>query len=155
MNNQEAREMMQRCADEIKQLRRRIDELAPKADAYDMIRTVLLGQPTHGDMAPDVVWVLEDAIKRAEEEEAAERVAPAKPKPATEDEFLDRMAAEVGPLSEHEKAKALTAEATKRALTAEDDVLKRGLAKARAEAGDEMVEDQMLPATADDKLMRR
>ena len=41
MKDRDAIEMMRRCSEEIKMLRRQNADLAPKADAYESIRTVL------------------------------------------------------------------------------------------------------------------
>ena len=73
MSNKEAIEMMQRCSEEIRQLRRRIETLEPKAAAYDDLSTVLrlLPKPSQG-YGEDLVWILQ---KRMEE---------LRPKPAPE-----------------------------------------------------------------------
>lgn len=69
MHDTEAKQMMQRCVEEIKTLRRINAELAPKAEAYDMLRQVLnlLPQPSQG-FGEDLVWRLEKAIKDIDEE---------------------------------------------------------------------------------------
>jgi septum formation topological specificity factor MinE len=63
MNDTDAIQMMQRCAEEIRILRRINADLAPKADAYDTVRTVLnlLPQRRQGH-APDLVWQLDKEI---------------------------------------------------------------------------------------------
>lgn len=65
MNSTEAIEMMRRASSEIKDLRRQIEHLAPKAAAYDNLAVVLglLPRPSVG-MAEDVAWRLD---KRVEE----------------------------------------------------------------------------------------
>lgn len=73
MTDEDAKQMMRRCAEEIKTLRRINAELAPKADAYDTLRQVLnlLPQPSQG-YGEDLVWRLEKAIQeieRADKEE--------------------------------------------------------------------------------------
>ena len=64
ITNAEAVEMMNRCKHEIASLRAEIDRLAPKAQAYDNIASILrlLPQPSRG-MSEDVVWVLEKRIR--------------------------------------------------------------------------------------------
>ena len=64
MPNQEAIEMMNRCKHEILDLRRRIDRLQPKADAYDNLVIVLglLPKPSVG-MREDLVWTLDKRIR--------------------------------------------------------------------------------------------
>ncbi|WP_299734617.1 hypothetical protein [uncultured Roseobacter sp.] len=64
MRDQDAKQMMQRCVEEIKTLRRINAELAPKAEAYESLRQVLnlLPQPSKG-YGEDLVWKLERAIK--------------------------------------------------------------------------------------------
>lgn len=63
MNDRDAIDMARRCAGEIKMLRRHIAELAPKAEAYDALLSVLnlLPRPSQGH-APDLVWQLERQI---------------------------------------------------------------------------------------------
>lgn len=77
MKDVDAVQMMQRCKEEILSMRRRINELEPKADAYDMMRKVLnlLPQPSQG-MSEDIVWRLERSI------------AEITPKPETPDEMI-------------------------------------------------------------------
>ena len=62
MKDRNAVQMMQRCVEEIKQLRRINAELAPKADAYDSLRQVLkmVPQPSQG--------YGEDLVRRLEKE---------------------------------------------------------------------------------------
>lgn len=79
-SNREAIEMMQRCVNEIKLLRARIDRLAPKAEAYDNISAVLalvpyLNGASRGDAAGvDLAYTLERRIK-----ELQPNTAPATP----------------------------------------------------------------------------
>jgi len=63
MEKSEAIEMMRRSSEEIKSLRRQIERLAPKADAYDAIRELqrLIPQPTQG-FGEDVAWMLDRRI---------------------------------------------------------------------------------------------
>lgn len=65
MTDIEAIEMMSRCKAEILQLRKIIDRLQPKAEAYDNIAAVLrlLPQPSVGIMGEDLVWILENHIR--------------------------------------------------------------------------------------------
>lgn len=64
MNEQEAIEMMKRASAEIKALRRRIEALEPKADAYDNIAAVLrlLPRPSVG-MSEDLAWRLDRRVE--------------------------------------------------------------------------------------------
>lgn len=65
ISNIEAAEMAERAASEIESLRRINADLAPKAEAYEMISVILrlLPQPSQG-YAEDMVWRLRT---RAEE----------------------------------------------------------------------------------------
>lgn len=67
MTDKDAIQMMQRCAEEIKTLRRINAELAPKAEAYDTLRQVLnmLPQPSQG-YGEDLVWKLESEISKTQ-----------------------------------------------------------------------------------------
>jgi hypothetical protein len=60
MQDQEALEMMQRCAEEIRSLRRTIERLQAKAEAWDGLCAVLslLPKPSQG-AAPDLAWLLD------------------------------------------------------------------------------------------------
>ena len=73
MHDKQAIQMMQRCAEEIRQLRRINAELAPKAEAYDSIRQVLnlLPQPSQG-YGEDLVWRLEKEIAELQSADVAE-----------------------------------------------------------------------------------
>lgn len=96
MHNREAIEMMRRCVDDIKQLRRRIDELAPKAEAYDMLKKVLLVllPSDRGGMGEDLVYTLERRVKELEKEEADAKAekGTGKPKPQADEMVDERMA---------------------------------------------------------------
>lgn len=64
MNYNQAREMLIRCKSEIQLLRKQIDELAPKAEAYDSIRQILQLMPQRGGgMGEDVVWIIDKELK--------------------------------------------------------------------------------------------
>lgn len=67
-SNQEAIQMMNRSIHEIEELRRRIDVLAPKADAYDKLSIVLdlLPKPSMG-YGQDLVYILKNRIKELQE----------------------------------------------------------------------------------------
>jgi hypothetical protein len=64
ITNAEAIEMMNRCKAEILGLRRHIDRIQPKADAYDNLAAIvrLLPQPSQG-MSEDLVWQLDKRIR--------------------------------------------------------------------------------------------
>jgi hypothetical protein len=64
INNKEAVEMMNRCKHEIMLLRARIEQLGPKAEAYDNIVAILRLLPQHsvGEGA-DLVWILDKRIQ--------------------------------------------------------------------------------------------
>lgn len=66
IQNHEAIEMARRASDEIKSLRKRIDELAPKAEAYETLRTVLglLPRPPQG-WSEDVAYMLDKRVREA------------------------------------------------------------------------------------------
>lgn len=72
MNDHEAIQMMKRCRDEIRQQRATIENLMPKAQAWDQLCKVLnlLPQPSQG-YGEDLVWRLDEAIK-AETERMAQ-----------------------------------------------------------------------------------
>lgn len=132
MHNKDALEMMGRCVEEITQLRRRIDELAPKAEAYDMIRIMLLGQPEPGSMGEDVVWQLENRIRELEKEEADLKAEKGTAKAPTDaevaKEFEDMLRSKASKASEREKAMVI----------------------AMAQ-GDELVDERMAAVTEDEK----
>lgn len=62
-------QMTERCIEEIEQLRKQIEILAPKADAYDKISIVLnlFPQRSLGNRE-DIVWRLKKQIKTLQEE---------------------------------------------------------------------------------------
>lgn len=64
MTDNEAVEMMHRCKHEILMLRKEIDRLRPKADAYDNLAIVLnlLPRPSVA-MGEDLVWTLDKRIR--------------------------------------------------------------------------------------------
>lgn len=80
MQDFEAIEMMKRCRDEICNLRGTIERLAPKADAWDQLCTVLdlLPKPSHG-YAEDLAWTLDKRISELKE-------AQKKPEPMVQDD---------------------------------------------------------------------
>jgi hypothetical protein len=65
MTPNETIQIMQRCSEEIKSLRKTISVLAPKAEAYDAICCILglLPRQSQG-MGEDLVWRLEKEIKK-------------------------------------------------------------------------------------------
>lgn len=76
MNDKEAIEMMRRCKEEISSLRREVERLRPKAEAYDSVAQVLalLPRSSRGE-GIDMVWMLDKRIR--EIEMAAKPVNPA------------------------------------------------------------------------------
>lgn len=71
MNDNEAKQMMQQCVNEIEDLRRYIAKLEPKAEAYEMIKEILDLLPKRGQgAAPDIVWQLRKRIKELEEKKS-------------------------------------------------------------------------------------
>lgn len=68
MHDKEAVEMMQRCKHEIIDLRRQIDILRPKADAYDSVAHILSLLPRQSvGMGEDLVWTLDKRIRETEQ----------------------------------------------------------------------------------------
>jgi hypothetical protein len=69
MHDSEAIQMMKRASHEIKTLRRTIDQLAPKADAYDAIRQMqdLMPRRSQG-MSEDVAYLLDRRIKELQDQ---------------------------------------------------------------------------------------
>jgi hypothetical protein len=64
MKDQEAIQMMQRCAHELRDLRSQINNLATKAEAYEVIRDVVNRFSQRGGIvSEDLVWTLEKKIK--------------------------------------------------------------------------------------------
>lgn len=66
--------MLRRCKSEIQMLRRQITETAPKAEAYDMLQTVLglLPQKTQGG-CEDILWIIDKEVQKIEQEIAQEK----------------------------------------------------------------------------------
>lgn len=64
MDDKEAIQMMQRCAHDIRDLRAQNNSLAPKAEAYEVIRDImrLVPKPSQ-DYGEDIIWTLEKKIK--------------------------------------------------------------------------------------------
>ena len=75
MRDQEAIKMMERCAEEIASLRRHIEQLAPKAEAFDAITQILGLMPRRSvSGGEDLVWTLRrriEELKRAAVEATA------------------------------------------------------------------------------------
>ena len=70
MNDAEAIEMMSRCREEIRGLRMRIDNLQPKAQAWDQLCKVLNLLPERSQgFEPDLVWTLEKRIEELRQSE--------------------------------------------------------------------------------------
>lgn len=71
MEKQEAIEMMRRASADIRELRRQIEHLAPKAAAYDNLAAVLnlLPRPST-PMSEDVAWRLDRRIEELRAEPA-------------------------------------------------------------------------------------
>lgn len=70
MHDKEAIEMMNRCLHDIEDLRRQRDILAPRAEAYEVIRTVvgLLPKLSQG-YSEDIAWTLKKKIKELQEKD--------------------------------------------------------------------------------------
>lgn len=68
MKDSEAIEMMKRARDEIRELRRQVDRLMPKAEAYDSL-VVLIGMfpGQSSTMSVDVAAMLDRRIRELEE----------------------------------------------------------------------------------------
>lgn len=68
MTEQQQLEMMRRCSEEIKMLRRQIEQLAPKARAYDDMSAVIAMayRPPSVGMAEDLAWRLDQDIAEIE-----------------------------------------------------------------------------------------
>lgn len=79
MENTEALQMMQRCAEDIRALRRQIDTLRPKAEAYDMIAKILQLLPSGHCMGSgeDVLWLLDRKIAKLKADRTKKRSGPA------------------------------------------------------------------------------
>ena len=77
MNDKEAIDMMQRCKHEIISLRREIDHLRPRAEAYESVAQVLALLPRKSvGMGEDMVWMLDKRIRETEQLVANASVAP-------------------------------------------------------------------------------
>ncbi len=78
MKDRDAIQMMQRCREEIKMLRMRVADLAPRADAYDSVKAVLgLIQPgVNQGYSEDLAWRLDKEIADLESAEPVETVTP-------------------------------------------------------------------------------
>lgn len=64
ITNQEAIQMMNRCKAEILGLRRLVDHLRPKAEAYDNLAIILRLLPQQNiSMGEDVLWILDKRIR--------------------------------------------------------------------------------------------
>ena len=72
ISNQEAIEMMNRCKQEISNMRATIDRLKPKADAYDNLVVVLGLLPRQSiGMGEDLVRVLDKRIRELQQKPEA------------------------------------------------------------------------------------
>lgn len=68
MNNLEAIEMMQRCKHELMALRREVDRLRPKAEAYESVAQILALLPQQSvGMSEDLIWILDKRIREIEQ----------------------------------------------------------------------------------------
>lgn len=69
MHDKEVIKMMERCANEIRSLRKEVDRLAPQAEAYNLVRDVvnLIPKASRG-YGEDLVWLLENKIKELQAE---------------------------------------------------------------------------------------
>ena len=73
METQEALEMMTRCREEILSLRRTIDRLTPKAEAYDHLTKVLNLLPERSQgVGIDLAWSLQKRIEELSKPEVAD-----------------------------------------------------------------------------------
>ena len=86
MEQREAIEMMERASNEIKDLRRTIERLAPKAEAWDRLGQVLNLLPKSGrGESEDVAWMLDHRVLTVKEAlaqaETAKAAAAARSKP--------------------------------------------------------------------------
>ena len=77
MENAEVLQLIHRCTSEIKDLRKQIDYLQPKAEAYDALLTVLRMVPHGGTMGmgEDLVRLLDRKVRDIEAEEARKKAA--------------------------------------------------------------------------------
>ena len=73
MENTEAKQMMTRCRNEILELRKRLSEVEPKADAYDQLRAVISMLPKQSQgYGEDVIWIIDSEMKKLDKLEAEE-----------------------------------------------------------------------------------
>lgn len=73
MGDKEAIDMMQRCKQEIVSLKREIERLRPKAEAYDSVAQVLALLPRQSmGMGEDIVWILDKRIREIEQAAVAQ-----------------------------------------------------------------------------------
>lgn len=73
MNDKEAIEMMSRCLGEIEALQHQRDFLSPRAEAYEVIREVVLMNPRRNAAASEsITWTLKNKIKELQEKVNAE-----------------------------------------------------------------------------------
>lgn len=71
----EAIELMNRCKQEIAQLRHEIEFLRPKADAYDNLAAILRLLPQRSvGMGENIIWLLDKRIQELTPKPAAEPV---------------------------------------------------------------------------------
>lgn len=73
--------MMRRCSSEIKELRRVIADLQPKADAYEYLTAILrlIPDQRHRTMSEDLTWVLDKRVREIEECLEAAKPRPEQP----------------------------------------------------------------------------
>lgn len=80
METKEALEMMNRCKQEIVNLRATISRLEPKADAYDNLAIVLGLLPRQSvGMGEDLVWVLDKRMRELQPKPAERPDGPPRP----------------------------------------------------------------------------
>ncbi len=67
MDDKEAIQMMQRCIHELRELRNTNNVMAPRAEAYEVIRDIIGMLPKRSQgYGEDLVWVLQKRIKELE-----------------------------------------------------------------------------------------
>jgi hypothetical protein len=77
MNDKEAIEMMERCMHELQELRGQINALGPKAEAYEVIRSIIGMLPKQSQgYSEDIVWRLK------------KKIAELQPKPKPEEDLI-------------------------------------------------------------------
>lgn len=73
MDDREAIQMMQRCVHELRDMRRMNKELAPAAEAFNVIRKIVhVALPESRGASEDLVWVLEKRIRELEANKCVE-----------------------------------------------------------------------------------